>query len=368
MALGLILIQLLPVSLRIEQWRHHPSMSEVRAVAVSPDEVFIAVPLGVYILDGLSLSYRRCLTYTDGLGDGIELIAWNAARAELIVSCCGSLNCYLPGSGLLMTLHPPFSRVRSTGTGRNGAYFDTYRGLFRKHTAMDVFERVDTMPRDLQWQGGPDTGDSTQYVFLTPYHFVDEQLFVHNFGLAQRDSRHRRLFVAVPRYGALVYGLATGCLRTRFGSALPVLYERYVVSTTGLYCWRRATASRSSIVLRTGRDGASPRVCLCPHVLLSLLPDGPVLQGLRDVLIESGRSYVVTDLALFSLGTTVDQRSLAPTGLKAIGPLHVNDTLLIGSDKGLLMWCDDSLTSVVDPTGRTDWGVYDIALAADGSV
>ncbi|MFO7651746.1 MAG: PQQ-binding-like beta-propeller repeat protein [bacterium] len=353
---------------RPEQWQHFPAMTEIRSIAVSPGNVYVAVPGGVYVLDARTLEHTRALVPADGLGEDVLVCAWNAARSELLVACETGLFSYLPQTDLMQKLAPPFSRVTSIGVSRSGAYLSTDRGLFRKHLTLDQFEPVESVPGQVFWHGELDTSSPLDHVFLTPYFFADEQLFNHPLGVVSRDSRRRRLLVAARGYGLLQYHLRTGMLERRIRLG-PFGTVRRVARTDG-QLWLTGS-SHITLVDSAGSWSSyllAPGLPLPTGLRVRLTELVGSLRGINDFISESGQTLLATDRGLFSALATGAALPVLTTSRPLLSLLRIGDTLLLGTDNGLYVPDHDSLVRVTEPTGRTDWGVYGMARAGNGSL
>lgn len=350
------------------QWNFYPAMTEVVTVAVSPGEVYVAVPAGVYILDGRTLAYRRCLTFADGFGARMMVCAWNAARSELLVASIEGLYSFLPQTGLTQRLHPPFERVSSIGTSRSGAWLETNRGLFRKHLTLDQYERIDSVPPDVQWKGALDAASARDFVFLTPYFYTDEQLTKYSLGSVARDSRRHRLLVAALGFGLLQYDLRTGLLEQRItlgpigpvrriegdGNSLWLIGNEHLTVLDSANRWH-------SYLLGAGR-------ALPPSLSRRLVEVAGSVTGINDLVERDGTNYFATDLGLVAVDSSGRSRNVLRTSRPLRSLLWLGDSLLVGTADGLYLSAADSLLRLSEPTGRTDWGVYGMAVAADGSL
>jgi hypothetical protein len=347
------------------QWSFYPSMSDVACIAVSPANVYVAVPHGVYIFDSRTLDYRRCLTASDGIDGELEVCAWNAARSELLVASRAGLYSFLPQTGLLQELNPPFRRVSSIGATRSGAWLETDRGLFHKHLTLDQYERADSAPSDIRWQGALDPTTPRDFVFLTPYFYTDDQLINHGLGVVGRDTRRHRLFAAAQGYGLLQYDLRSGLLerKLRFGHVDQV---RRIERGDGSL-WFVGGGHLTTVDSVNGwRSYALGSGLALPPVLSRRLVE---LAGSVNALVDrNGSTIYATDRGLVSVDNSGKTRPMLRTTRPLLSLLWLGDSLLVGTDEGLYLRQADSLLRLTEPTGRTDWGVYGMATPGDGSL
>lgn len=350
-------------------WSFFPPMDEVRCVSSGPSEVYVAVPLGVYVLQRNDLSYIRAITAADGLDGTVRLCAFNPGRNSLIITTSTHVCEYLRGTGRLTILSPPFSDVRSIGIAPDAVWFETESGFFNKHRVADEYVAA-TPPAGTRWYGRLDTLEPRDFIFLTPYFITDDQLFIHRMTHVYPEPGGRRLLVSAEGHGLVAYNLRTGFVEknVRFGPpSSPV---------------RRIQAAAGGIWLHS--DGAITTVSgpdkwryLRTAGCLPLPSDDPLLSrellnlALREpmpAMLKAGDDYLIgTDRGLYLLGPngrlTALLTSLAP--VNAI--MERRDTVVVGTSDGLYILLDDTLARIDDPYARTDWGVYSMARTADGT-
>lgn len=363
----LSLLSIIVTLYRPELWQYYPSMKEIRSIAVSSNEVYVAVPDGVYVLDGRSLRYARCLTAADGLGEEVRFCAWNPVRPELLTVTSSNLYSYLPQTGLLRQLRSPPGLITAIGTSRSGVWLVTERGTYLKHATLDEYTQVDSAPAGLEWQGAMDRSSARDYNFLTPYFFTDEQLIHRSFGPVRKDQRRGWLYVAINGYGLGRYDLRSGLLETtvRLGPVGPVTRILRVNNSLWLIGPGRVTVVDSSdqwLTLLLARG--LPMPLRSGKEILELAGS---LSGINDFVSDSGRIIFATQRGLHSVSSGSLPSTSLETGRPVLSLLRTGDSLFVGTDQGLYLLQGDSLSQISDPTGRADWGVYSMLRSADGT-
>ncbi len=344
-------------------WLHFPAMDEIRSVSAGSDRLYIAVPSGVYILDRSDYRLIRTLTAADGVKGSVRLCAFNPVRGDLFILAGDKLYQYLDTPDEVFELFPPFKHVNSIGISVDAAYFDTEQGFFRKERLLDRYEKTETLPTNIVWYGSRDTSKPEDYVFLVPYYFADNQLNNHRMTLVYRDPKARRLYVAAKDYGLMVYSTNLGLSERhiRMGPTQDPISRVVFVDDRLWFQGRDWTVSLDQhgkwSYFRT-RLGDLP--AFRATLLFASLLDLARRESLTAFLPvpESRTAWVGTHRALYSIGPKGKLTRVLNLGLAVNGLAQLGDSLLIGTDAGLYVWYNDSLNEVLDPFGRTGFGVY----------
>jgi hypothetical protein len=353
-----------------QHWRIYPSMSDIRCISYSNRDVYVAVPAGVYVLGRSDWQCRRTLTAADGLRAEVRLCAFFPGRNVLFIATDERLYEYVPSTDLLNELNTPFHSVRSIGIAPDAPYFQTDAGWFRKARVAPVFQPVGSGPAGATWYGELDSSDVRDFPILTPYSVMDEHLNSHPLALVRTDGKGRRLFVAARDYGLLVYDARMGFAERHIRLGPPAAAVRRIVRLDGRL-WFLAPDQTLAIDsagvwtyfgTRPGELAQSAFRLLLPGIL-----DLDRRESIRAVLADTLGLFVGTGCGLHWVDA---ERRLSrlhdlPRGVNALA--RVRDSLLVGTDDGLFLMVNDTLTSVTDPFARFDWGVYDIARTTDGS-
>lgn len=354
---------------RPSEWMHFPAMDDIRCITASPEHLYIAVPAGVYVLDRMTLRPVRTLTAADGLSGDVRLCAYNPIRSDLFIVTSNGLYQYLHTPDRVTKLFPPFQQIRSIGIAQDAAYFDTEQGLFVKERLLDRYERVSSVKGELLWYGQRDTSRPENYVFLVPYYLTDHQLNTHRMTRVYKDPYSRRLYVAAKDYGLTVYSLGFGMplSHIRYGPTADRINritriddELWLTGTD----WTVSVDQQGNWSYFRTRPGDLPG--FGSRLLSWGLRDLQRRERISAILAESLTIWLGTEEALYALGPHGDLTRIleleAP--INALGRLH--DSILIATDMGLYVTTGDKLTEMVDPFGRTRFGVYSLAQTASG--
>jgi len=369
----MLLLLLLGLAYDASDWSYFPSMDEVRCIAPTTRRVYVAVPRGVYILDRSGLEVERTITAADGLVGEVRLCAHNRARGDLIIVTGNDFG-HIVWSWTRIPeratrLSPPFQWVRSLGIADDGAYFDTEQGLFRKDLLLDVFEKVNGLPQDVEWYGARDNSSVRDHPVLVPWFVTDEQLVQHDMSLVREDPRSSRLYVAAVGYGLLAYDERTGFVEdhVRLG---PTGYARFRAGRLGELLWF-TSGEHAITVNRNGRwryyrtqqgdiTGSDRRL------LFEAVADLQRREGATALLADSGPALVGTGDGLYRVDNSGETKLLLDLPVPVNGIARRDGSVLIGTDAGLFAWTGDSITELDDPFGRTVFGVYAVARTESG--
>ncbi|NPV13746.1 hypothetical protein HPY86_02290 [candidate division WOR-3 bacterium] len=345
-------------------WLAYPALNEVRSITFSPRAVFVGVPNGIYILDRKTLTHQKTITALDGVEGEIRLCAYNPAYNELLIVTDRHLYNFIPLTGRVLTLNPPFQQTRSIGITRQGVYFDTEKGLFQKLRTADFYQPVSTVPEPVIWYGEKDTFSVRNYPFLTPYFIADAQLNPCPFLKAWQNPYDNRLFVFAQNYGILVYNARTG--------------------------WRENEIRIGPLISNIGRllPGQDKMFFFSPDHFLTLDSDGNwnlfssepqqlfssgwqpfirylyrlnQIENITAILMQNGATTLIgTEHGVYRIGPDEKAAFFLPTNSTVNALAQVNDSIIVATDNGMFLLINDSLTSVSDPFARTDWGVFAI--------
>jgi|GEM_PF-573938 hypothetical protein len=376
--LPVLLLSLLSLY-RPENWQVFPCLDEVRCISTTGSEVYVAVPAGVCVLDRPRFRLLRTLNQADGIQGEVRLCAHSPARGDVFITADAPpdggyqsqrVYRYLPSTGRVEELSAPFKSVSSIGTAEDGAYFDTDAGLFFRARNAAEFAAVSELPGDVTWYGRNDTLEPRDFPFLTPYFVMDEQLVNRAITRVRPDKGGRRLFAAVRDYGIVVYNIRSGFSEShiRFGPSLAPV--------------RRITRLDNRLWLVGGQTAVSLDSAQNWNYFLTRPGDLStggfrlLLGNVTNLERSEGLSALVDDPSGLLLGTDNGAYQLGPDGRlvqlvsqprRVNGLLRVRDSLLIGTDFGLFYAQGESVVEYPDPYGATDWGVFDITRAENGT-
>ena len=362
---------LLAAALLRPEYRHdYPTMDEIRCLSASASRIYVAVPLGVYVIDRSSYRYIAAVTSADGLEGEARLCAFDPARNELLITCDERLYSYSGATGILTRLSPPFKDVRSIGVTLDGAWFETESGFWIKQRVADEY-RQGTPPAGVTWFGNLDTLEPRDYSFLNPWFFTDNQLITYQMTLVRPDAQGRRLLVATDRGGILVYDMRSGAVeaRIRLGPSGPRV--RSIQAIDGRLWFLGGD-------MATETDSGSGWQYYLTSAGLSLPTGSSLLNrsllnlGLREAtrafLSDSGRLLVGTDRGLYALGPDGRLVSVVNLSIPVNALFRRDGRLVMGTDDGLFIVEPESIARVEDPYFRSDWGVFSSGRTSDGRI
>jgi len=353
-----------------DNWQVFPSLDEVRCISSAGSEVYVAVPKGVCVLDRTPYRLTRTLTSADGIAGDVRLCAHNPARGDVFITTDDRIYRFIPATGRVEELSAPFKWVSSIGIAEDGAYFETDAGaFFRARNAAD-FEPAGEFPPDLTWYGSRDTLDPRDFPFLTPYFVMDEQLVNHQVTLVRPDKNNKRLFVAADGYGILVYGIRSGFSEAhiRFGPSRAAASRIARLDDRLWFIGGQTAVALDSdedwhyFLTRPG-DLSTGGFRLLLGNVTSLARD----QGLSALLADSAGLLLGTGSGIYSLGSNNKLAQILSLPVRVNGLLRLQDSLIFGTEQGLFLSTGDSVVEYSDPYGETDWGVFDIVRADNGT-
>jgi ligand-binding sensor domain-containing protein len=368
-----LLLLLFSLTFEPRYWLYYPAMSEIGSITFSNRRVFIAVPDGIYILDHQN-RHQRTLTAADGIIEKIRFAAFNPSGNELLIVCPNRLYQFLPGTGQVYQLNPPFKNVRSIAITNSGAFFETELGTFQK-LFPDRYQRVESIPGaarqadeaaiPVTWYGANDTTTIHTWTFLSPYFILDEQKKPRPLTKAYPNERTGRLYVTSPNYGVIIYNLRSGFKEGEIRLGPPAEPVRKIVNLQGHLWfltdegnllldsagnWRSYSIPPGEFSFQTGQ-----------LLLTDAILDLKRRQGISAILsLAPATTILGTEQALYAIGPDGKPALITELFHPVNALASVRDSILVGTDDGLFILTCDTLTRITDPFARFDWGVYSI--------
>lgn len=365
----LLLLALLGIY-RPENWQVFPSLDEVRCISATGPEVYVAVPAGVCVLDRNHYRLIRTLNSADGIVGEVRLCAYNPARGDVFITTDEHVYRFIPATGRVEELDAPFKSALSIGIADSGTFFETDAGaFFRARNAAD-FASASGLPNDLTWYGARDTLEPRDFPFLTPYFVMDEQLINHQITLVQPDKGNKRLFAAVQGYGILVYNLRSGFSEAhiRFGPSSAAARRMARLDNRLWFIGGQTAVALDSVgnwsyfLTRPGDLSTGGF-----RLLFGNVTNLERSEGLSALLADSAGLLLGTDYGIYSLGSNNKLAQLLNLPRRVNGLLRLHDSIVFGTEQGLFLSTGDSVKEYSDPYGATDWGVFDITRATNGT-
>jgi hypothetical protein len=350
-------------------WQHFPAVNQIGSITFGNRQVYIAVPDGIYILDLFSHRHLRTLTAADGITDKIRFCAFSPSTRELLIAGTENLYQFVPATGRVTPLHPPFSRIRSIAIAANGVFFETEQGLFKKIGPNDQYQPGSSIAAPVRWFGEKDTIPLRNWTFLTPYYILDEQLTPRQLARAYPEERTGRLYVTCPGYGIIIYNLRSGMRTGEIRPGPPAAEISSIIpSTAGLWflgpdgaLLLDSTDTWHHFIELSGNRSFNRLLPLFSPELLDFNRQKPI----TSLIQFNNRTYIGTDYGIYTLNSAGKPEPLVqlnqPVNVLAV----VRDSLIVGTDNGLFLLINDTLTPVSDPYARFDFGVYSSARASN---
>jgi hypothetical protein len=355
---------------RPENWQIFPSLDEVRCISATGQEVYVAVPAGVCVLDRPRYNLIRTLTAADGITGEVRLCAHNPSRGDVFITTDEGIYRFVPATGRVDVLAAPFKSVSSIGIADSGAYFETDAGAFYRARNAADFAPVSELPPDLTWYGRRDTLNPRNFPFLTPYFVMDEQLLNHPITLVRPDKGNKRLLVVAQGYGILVYNLRSGFSEAhiRFGPSSAAVRRIARLDNRLWFIGGETAASLDStgnwnyFLTRPGDLSTGGF-----RLLLGNVTNLERNEGMSSLFADTAGLLIGTDYGIYSLGPDDKLAQVINPNTRVNGPLRLHDSIMFGTERGLFLTLGDSTIEYSDPYGRTDWGVFDIQRATNGT-
>lgn len=359
-----LLLFALSLSYEPRYWLAYPSMAEVFSVTTSNRAIYVAVPDGIYLFDAHRYDHLRTLTAADGIAEKIKLCAFNPAYNELLIATESTLYHFLPITGKVQRLSPPFKKIRSIGITTSGVFFDTESGLFRKERVADLYTPVSEVSEPVTWFGEKDTSHPKMFTFLTPYFIVDEELNSHPFTKVWVEERRNRLFVFAQDYGIIVYHLRSGFKENvlRLGP-INLTIQQVFPRKEGVWLlsenWALLIDSAGKWHHFSYRPGELTPFRLRLHI-------GPLLDLHRQEKLTALLSLthdsllLATEDGLYFLTGEGKPHLISRLNTRVNALALVRESTLVGTDYGLFLLLDSGLTQITDPFAKSDWGVFSI--------
>ncbi len=358
---GLLISLFFTLFYQPELWLHYPPLEEIGSVSFSSRQIYIAVPEGIYILDRHSYQHLRTLTSVDGITERIRFCAYNPFGGELLIAGTNRLYSFVPGTGQLQPLNPPFNELRSIGIAQNGVFFDTEKGMFQKIRHLDQFRARGELQPPVRWFGEKDTISIRHWTFLTPYHILDANLNIRQLTHAWPDERSARLYVASPGYGILIYNLFSGLKERELRPGPPAGPITRILRYDQQLWFLTEDGAAGIDSMKNWYYPAWTET----HLHINLLPILELHQRekILSFLNYAGNTLIATANGIYTLSPNSKLNLLwkLERGLNDLS--LVRDTLLVATDDGLLLVTGDSLIPVTDPFAQVDFGVYSIVRA-----
>lgn len=189
-----------------QDWLNLPSAKIIHSITACPFNIYIGTPKAIFIFDKSKNRISRTLTSTDGINGIIQICAFDRESNLLWVVTDNCLIGYNPFTNYYFELSPEFS-IRSIGIANSYLYFLTDDKSWRMRKKDRRFQMINKPDTNAIWFGERNTYKVTNYPFLVPYFYLDENLVKHNIRVVFEDRK--TLWVGADEYGILAYDLVT---------------------------------------------------------------------------------------------------------------------------------------------------------------
>jgi ligand-binding sensor domain-containing protein len=207
-----------------QDWLNLPSVTSIHSITADPFNVYIGTPDAIYIFDKLANQVTRTLTSSDGINGSIRICAYDRESNLLWIVVDNRLIGYNSYTNFHFELFPEFY-IRSIGVADSYLYFLTDDKLWRMRKKDRKFQTIAKPDTKAIWYGERKSYKVTDYSFLVPYFYIDENVIRHNITVVFEDRK--KLWVGADEYGVLTYDLVTKLPLShwRLGSEIGSIYK-----------------------------------------------------------------------------------------------------------------------------------------------
>lgn len=349
---------------KYEDWLNLPSVKTIHSITTDFSNVYIGTPDAIYIFDKSENQVIRTLTSSDGITGFIRICAYDRESGFLWVVADDRLIGFNPRTNFMITLYPDFF-IRSLGVNSSYLYFLTDGKPQRMQKFNRTFKTVNKLDTNLIWYGEKQSYNMTDYSFLVPYFYIDENIVRRNITIVFEDRK--TLWVGADEYGILTYDLATKQQIARFqlgpnigtiDNIFKVNQDLWFVGTTGFYEYLSQSNAWHYYLTPFGVIFSSSAILLQPKIL-----DLRRIQGISSMVQEKNNFWIGSGdrIYLYDLKSNV----LTPV---FTFPVPIQKISLM--DDGLFFIAKNELyqyqaktkriDTVADPYQKLAFGVFDI--------
>jgi|YelNatPaOPRAMG01_1025707.scaffolds.fasta_scaffold03340_11 hypothetical protein len=342
------------------QWQHLLYFDEPIAATASLSNLYFALADGILVFDRREIKFIKTLTKVDGIPEGIKLIAYDQFLASLVILTKETLTLFQPLTRIKANYFLPFS-PRALGIGEKNICFLTEKDKYIFDREKKRFRRVKAFPdTSILWHGEEFSRKVRDYIFLTPYQIMDEDLVTYPMNLVFPEGR--RLWVGVKGYGILVYDLNTQQKIKEFRFP-PGRVKKIIRQEDGLWflgdnfflrC-REGLEDWEYFLIRPGKIFAAQSPLFARPFL-------EIFQNQRIVSLtrQDGRLFFATLDKFYIYDSATEHREEIPlSGITDLLPLS-SDTLLVLTENGAFSYQikNGELEEIIDPKGDLKFGVF----------
>jgi ligand-binding sensor domain-containing protein len=350
-----------------QDWLNLPSVETIHSITADPFNVYIGTPDAIYIFEKLANQVTRTLTSSDGITGVIRICAFDRQSDLLWIVAENQLIGYNPRTNFIITLYPNFY-IRSLGVVNSYLYFLTDDKPQRMQKTNHTFKVVDKTDTNAIWYGERKSYQVTDYPFLVPYFYFDENLVRHNITVVFEDRK--TLWVGADEYGLLTYDLVTKqpLSHWRLGPDIGTIYriikldnEIWFVGNDGYAKYFSQTGNWDYYQTLFGVIFSSKSILLQFKIL-----DLKRAQGISSLVQEQNNYWIGSQNQLFVYEAKTNFLTPVVTFLSQVNNISANgDTILIATTDGLYLYREktEKLDTVFDIYNKLGFGVFDIYRA-----
>jgi hypothetical protein len=364
-----LLLFLTAYSYDFRDWLNLPAMDQIVSITSDGFDGFVAVPNGVYQIGRIERRLKRTITRRDGIQGRVRAVGYDPHSGLLWVLSSGNLLSINTFSNVAFSYDLPSPGVNALGINSDHVFLadgSRHWSLDKKRGQMDTLSPGN---RRVSWYGAKNPHQPSDYPFLVPYVFYDQQMNGHAITCVYPEGR--RLWVGTDGYGVMLYSLASRLplARWQFG---PGSEQLETILRTGDEFWFTAPGALTRYT--AGRD--SWGYYETPFNAFFDVPGVLLRSRLLDLKHRDGIQALVGDTHEYWLGSGNYLYSYSPRAnvltqlLKLNSPvtsaLEAGDSVLFGTADGLITFNRSTrkLTAFADTSRQMYFGVFGIGATS----
>ncbi|MEO0114647.1 MAG: two-component regulator propeller domain-containing protein [candidate division WOR-3 bacterium] len=347
-----------------QDWLNLPWVKTIHSITSDPFNVYIGTPEAIFIFNKSEKNIQRTLTSSDGITGTIRICAFDQKANLLWIVTDNRLIGYNPYTNFRLELFPEFA-IRSIGIADTHLYFLTDDNPWRLRKKDHKFQMVKKTDTNAIWFGERNTFQVTNYPFLVPYFYLDENLVKHRIGIVFEDRK--TLWVGADEYGVLTYDLVTKQLLSHFRlgfniglitNILPIDNNIWFLGSDGFVEHNPKTNQWQQHLTPFGAIFNSPSILLQPKIL-----DLRRVQGISSIVAQQNNYWIGSGSEIYHYDSK--SNSLSPI-LRFFAPIQK----LFWSQNRLYFIAGNRLyrfetktkkiDTIFDPYQKITFGVFDI--------
>lgn len=351
-------------------WLHIPATDEIISITNSLSDVYALFPEGIFVFDRRELKLKNTLTKIDGLPERIKIGTYDPFAGSLVIISEGQLTFFQPFTRIKVD-YPLMIKPHSLGIGEKNLCFLTERERYIWDREKNRLKRVKTFPdTSIFWFGENGSVKVSDYIFLTPYQIMDEDLNIYPMTLAFPEGK--RLWVGIRNYGIFVYDRNTGQKIKEFRLGLKANQIKEMLKREdGLWFLgdnffirlQENLEKWEYFPLRPGKIFTEKNPLFARKLLDQLRTEGiTAIAGEKELFFATPDKFYLYD------PKTENQKEILLPAIQKIFPL--NDTIFLLTANGLFSYqkATDELKEIIDPKGELKFGAFGAAVNNFGKI